>query len=83
MISNWKQLWRAQFVKDPETGHTIWRRERELREQMTPKFRRLYLRVVRRVERQTPMQWAETAFSRRYVEVTARKHRARKRRRRR
>jgi hypothetical protein len=82
VIDNWDDYLDALFVEDPKTGHWIWRRGRELRDQMTPKFRRMYDRKQRQVMRKSPEWRVAVGFSRRYVEVTARKHQARKRRRR-
>lgn len=49
-----------------------------LRPEMTPKFRRIYDRTVRRIVNENTVY----TYSRRYVEVTARKNRAHRRRRR-
>lgn len=83
MISNWKEWIDAKIPEDPATGYVVWQNDEELRPLMTPKFRRLHDRVQRRIRRMDPEWRVIVGFSRQYVEVTARKHRARRRRKRR
>ena len=79
-IDNWDQYWDAHF-EELENGHSKWIPARELRPLMTPKFGRLYDRAQRRVHRKSAQQRLIDDFSRRYVAVTTRKYRARRRRR--
>lgn len=76
-IATWAAYFAATFREDPTSGHLLWLHE-DFRPQMTGKFRRIHDRLQRRVEREmTPYAYAVHG-SRRIVEVTARKHRARK-----
>jgi hypothetical protein len=80
VISNWREYTEARFEPVPGSTHFRWRLNVDLRPEMTPEFRRLYDRVQRRIKRMTPVWRATVYYSHRYVEVTARKHRARRRR---
>lgn len=75
-IGNWTQYWKALF-EELEGGGS----QHELRSLMAPKFGRLYDRMQRRLHRKSPQQRAIDGLSRRYVAVTTRKYRARRRRR--
>jgi hypothetical protein len=81
MITNWTQYWEAHFEALPD-GNTRWIPSRELLPLMTGKFRRLYDRKQRYVDSELIQQRLLVRASRRYVEVTARKCRARRRRKR-
>lgn len=80
MITNWDQYTDALFEKLPN-GHTLWVRPSQLRPLMSGKFGRLYDRVQRRVGRKGAQLRASDARTRRCVEVTTRKYRARRKRR--
>jgi hypothetical protein len=73
MISTWDDFLDAWFEEDEDGTLGV---NRDLRPEMTPKFRRVYDRTVRRAIKENTVY----AYTRRYVEVTARKHRARRRR---
>ena len=81
MITSWDEYFDRRFETAPN-GHTLWNVGRDLRPEMSGKFGRIYDRVMRRVEREMTEYAYAVADSRQYVAVTARKYRARKRRKR-
>jgi hypothetical protein len=80
MITNWDQYTDALFEKLPN-GYTRWVWPSQLRPLMSGKFGRLYDRAQRRVGRKSAQQRVIDGYSRRCVEVTTRKYRARRKRR--
>jgi hypothetical protein len=75
MINSWDDYLDVAFAENEDGTLGV---NRDLRLEMTPKFRRIYDRTVRRIVNENTVY----PYTRRYVEVTARKHRARRRRKR-
>jgi hypothetical protein len=75
-INSWDELYKRQLVPLPN-GHARWFGWRELRDEATPKFRRIHDHTMRRIAREIDVAWhAET---RRAWQVSTRKYRSRKR----
>ncbi len=74
-INSWDELHERQLVPLPN-GYARWVGWRELRDESTPKFRRIHDRTMRRIAWEINTAWyAET---RRQWQISTRKYKARK-----
>jgi hypothetical protein len=75
VIRDWRQWWDAHFESTSD-GRTGWVSEPALLPQMSPKFRSIYDHAQKRMAR----SWGKDETARRYIAVTTRKYRARRKR---